>query len=327
MTGFQGFPPRPNLTGYTAVPNIFFDEVLPKINNMSELKILLAVFRKTYGWVKDIDPNTGQPIYKLEDKISYSQFEKLTGLSSTSIATGLSRAQMDGFLEKVEQGDFSGKTNAWRVVTSGGAQIIIEQPQPPQLTQQPSPNKPHVQYLDVDKADVAVPKHFGTSIADLIGNKQVENTYNQALSAEKKDILGEIFGSTTPMKSEPKKASEKKTTPHQEFIKHWYGNYISKFNVTYGSMTGKEHGHVKALLKDYDLPILIHAMQFYFNHYDKIEGLPADHPKISIFYGWRKTIIPASQHGVVQPQQKSKQRNVREFNPDNFAGEDDFFDN
>ena len=331
MTGFQGFPPRPNLTGYTAVPNVFFDEVLPNINNMSELKILLAVFRKTYGWVKEIDQATGQPIYKLEDEISYSQFEQLTGLSSTSIATGLTRAQNDGFLEKVQQGNYSGTTSAYRVVTNDGSQIVV-QPQPniPQHAPTNEPKTAPIQYLPMDDSEVAVPKSVGTPMASLIETNpsgQVDKTYNQALSPEKKDILGEIFGSTPTTKSEPK---EKKSTPHQEFMKCWLRLYRTTLNVPYGNFTGKEHGHVKSLLKEYDLPTLIKAMEFYFKHYKEIDFLPSDHPKLAIFYGYRKSIIPASQHGLVNKPnnktQKPNQRTTREFDPNKFDEGDDYFD-
>lgn len=327
---FGGFPPRPNLTGYTAVPNIFFDEVLPNINNMSELKILLAVFRKTYGWVKEIDQSTGQPIYKLEDEISYSQFEQLTGLSSTSIATGLTRAQNDGYLEKVQQGNYSGVTSAYRVVTSDSIpQKPRVQPTPPTPSQpkQQEPEKPSVQYLHVTDEDVPVPRQIGTPLANFTSTglqKEVEESYQPALTPEKEDLLGEIFGSATTSTPEPKK-KEKQKTPHQEFITNWFRCYYSTLNVSYGTPTGKEHGHIKGLLKDYDISTLVKAMEFYFKHYKEIEGVPADYPSITVFYAWRKKIIPASQHGLIKGSKKPS-HNAREFDEVKFK-EDDFFDN
>lgn len=48
-----------------------FDNILP-ICTPNEFKILMVIFRKTRGWNKDTD------------KISYSQFRKLTGISSNS---------------------------------------------------------------------------------------------------------------------------------------------------------------------------------------------------------------------------------------------------
>lgn len=49
---FAGFPePKTNFTG---IPNIFFDEILPNLKE-GELKVMLYIFRHTYGWQKDHD--------------------------------------------------------------------------------------------------------------------------------------------------------------------------------------------------------------------------------------------------------------------------------
>jgi hypothetical protein len=49
---FAGFPePKTNFTG---IPNLFFDEVMRHLKE-GELKVLLYIFRHTYGWQKDRD--------------------------------------------------------------------------------------------------------------------------------------------------------------------------------------------------------------------------------------------------------------------------------
>lgn len=311
---FQGFSPRPNMTGYTAIPNEFFDEVLPQINNMSELKIILAVFRKTYGWVKEIDQKTGQPIYKLEDEISYSQFEALTGLSSTSVSTGLTRAQSNGYLQKVQQGNYSGVTSAYKIVTTDGSK---PSPQGPSNPSTPPQQKAKPQYLDLGSEDIKVNQPLGRSLADLTGANSYESPQ---LTNEKQDILNDIFGSPSAQTSKPK---EKPKSPHQDFISNWFRCYYSKLNLTYGNLTGKEHGHIKALLKEYDIPTLVKGMEFYMNNYQSLDGVPTEYPTITIFYSWRKKIIPASLHGEI----KSTKRNEREFKEKNWTEGGDFFDN
>lgn len=314
---FHGFPPRPNLTGYTATPNVFFDEVLANINNMSELKILLAVFRKTYGWVKEIDQQTGQPIYKLEDEISYTQFEKMTGLSSTSVATGITRAIDDGYLEKVQQGNYSGTTSSYRVVTLDGSGKPAGKPK----KEQPKPGKQEaipVVRLDYGPDDTATPKKVrGTSLSDVLDGLSNGGPVHKTA---KDNILDEIFSKP----QEPVK--EEKVTPHQEFISNWYRCFYSKLNLSYGNITGKEHGHIKALLKEYNVPTVIRAMEFYFNNYKELEGVPNEHPTITIFYSWRKKIVPSSQNGIVKSTAKTKPRNAREFEKDKWA-DDTFFNN
>ncbi len=61
---------------YTQTPNDLFDKWLPDLNE-SELKVLMVVIRKTFGWHKDID------------RISISQLQKITGLSETSVLNGI----------------------------------------------------------------------------------------------------------------------------------------------------------------------------------------------------------------------------------------------
>jgi hypothetical protein len=317
MSKFHGFPPRPDLQGYTAIPNVFFDEVLPNINNMSELKILLAVFRKTYGWVKEIDQNTGQPIYKLEDEISYSQFEGLTGLSSTSVATGLNRAITNGYLSKVQQGNYSGVTSAYRVTTTDGSKPAPQIPKKETPAKKTS-GKPKPQYLDLGDEDVKVNKPLGQSLADLTGTS-TDSYSPPKLSGEKEDILSDIFAEEKPKKKE----KEKPKSPHSIFISNWFRCYQSRLNMPYGNLTGKEHGHIKGMLKEYDVDALVKAMEYYMMNYDKMDGVPNEYPNIAIFFGWRKKLIPASIHGEV----KKGKRNAREFNEKDWTEGGDFFDN
>jgi len=61
---------------YTQFPNVLI-ELMPEMNG-AELKVTLAIARKTFGWHKE------------KDKISLTQLQKLTGLSRQSVLDGLS---------------------------------------------------------------------------------------------------------------------------------------------------------------------------------------------------------------------------------------------
>lgn len=61
---------------HTQVPNIVFDEFMPKMAG-SELKVFLAICRKTIGWHKETD------------SISYSQIEKMTGLRRAAVCSAV----------------------------------------------------------------------------------------------------------------------------------------------------------------------------------------------------------------------------------------------
>ena len=64
---------KPN---YTQVPNVLFDEIMENLTG-AELKVMLCLCRKIFGWHKE------------KDKISISQIIKMTGLGKTQIIKSL----------------------------------------------------------------------------------------------------------------------------------------------------------------------------------------------------------------------------------------------
>ena len=64
---------KPN---YTQTPNILFDEIMRDLNG-AELKVILAVIRKTFGWHKE------------RDRISLTRLEEMTGLSRQGILNAI----------------------------------------------------------------------------------------------------------------------------------------------------------------------------------------------------------------------------------------------
>lgn len=64
------------LPNYTQTPNDLFDYWLPHLNE-SELKVLLVIIRKTFGF------------HKHKDRISLSQLEKFTGLTRANVCKGI----------------------------------------------------------------------------------------------------------------------------------------------------------------------------------------------------------------------------------------------
>lgn len=76
----------------TQVPNILFDQYLPKLTE-AELKIVLVIIRQTNGW---IDKFTGKR--KTRDRISQSQFKLKTGLSIRTISETLKKLSKRGLI-------------------------------------------------------------------------------------------------------------------------------------------------------------------------------------------------------------------------------------
>ncbi len=72
---------------YTQIPNIFFDVLLPTLG-FNEMRVLLSIYRKTFGWQKTID------------YISLSQLEKMTGSSRTHIIESVESLIKKGLIVK-----------------------------------------------------------------------------------------------------------------------------------------------------------------------------------------------------------------------------------
>lgn len=74
------------LPNHTQTPNSLFDYWLEKIDSLAELKVTLAIIRKTFGW------------HKQEDTISISQLMKATGLSRQGVVDGLEAGLKRGLI-------------------------------------------------------------------------------------------------------------------------------------------------------------------------------------------------------------------------------------
>lgn len=301
---FNGFSPRLDLGNFTSLPNSFFDEVLPQIDNLAELKILLATFRKTYGWLSHIDQSTGRPVYKQQDAISYTQFEQMTGLSSPSISSGLDRAMKDGYIEKIVQGSYGGKgsTSIYKVKTKDDTVPPPRQedkPEPPPVT----PTQPKT-FIDKEK-DKEKPNGLATKDVEFTGSKQ--------------DMLKDIFG-TTKQEEPPKtkkgggkgswKSKKRDTWNCNDLLAYYKDMYEIKFGESFGSISGKERAKCKAICDEYGTEVVAKTADYVFNNRNSLTFLPPDSPNFHIFHGWFKAI-----HQQATGTAKSRQPNmaVREF--------------
>ena len=80
------------IPNHTQTPNELFD-IHMRDMDMAELKVTLAICRKTFGW------------HKRRDKISLSQLEELTGMSRTSVIKGVQKGIGRGTIERFASDD------------------------------------------------------------------------------------------------------------------------------------------------------------------------------------------------------------------------------
>lgn len=130
--------------GYTQMPNILFDEILP-VAGHAEWKVTCAIARKTFGW--------HEPMRLL----SNADLRALTGLSRQAVTDGLKAGEERGFLAKRNMGG-----NRWAYG------IAVKNPD-----SSPSPQLPSNQEVD-----------FLASRKSSIQEKQTPSGENKRMGAD-----------------------------------------------------------------------------------------------------------------------------------------------
>ena len=276
---FQGFKPRQDLTGFTAIPNEWFDEVMGKIDNLAELKVVQAVFRKTYGWVEGWAED--KAVYKMEDAISYSQFAEMTGLSSASISEGLKRAIAHGYIIQVSAGDFETRESArYRIRTiSDSPQTLEERPQ----TRGVGKFLPTLETKETKETKERKEK----------GKKRKESDFGFP-KIEKEVYSTEDVKSRGSIMFERYKDKEIAEYNANDLAFYFREKYEKITGVRYGRITNKERGHLKELLDTFGAEVVVKGIDYLMENY---HTLISGYPSIAVLYGFRTSIIPSAVKG------------------------------
>lgn len=99
---------------YTMVPNALLDKDMATMGN-AELRVVLAVARKTLGW------------HKKKDRISLSQLQTMTGLGRQAVLRGLEDALKHGHIYRVKCGN---SYEYWLAVSDEDGMEIIPPDEP-----------------------------------------------------------------------------------------------------------------------------------------------------------------------------------------------------
>lgn len=83
----------------TPVPDNFFDDVLPDLSG-AEVKVLLYIFRRTFGWKKDSDNISLSQLVSGITKRDGTVLDRGTGLSKASVAVALASLVQKGMVRK-----------------------------------------------------------------------------------------------------------------------------------------------------------------------------------------------------------------------------------
>ena len=265
---------------------------MARIDNLAELKIVQAVFRKTYGWVESWQENTA--IYKLEDEISYSQFEEMTGLSSASISEGIKKAIAHGYIIQVSAGDFETRESArYRIRTvSDNPQTLEERPQTRGIGKfLPTLETKAREPLET-KAELTLETKV-TKERKEKGKKRKESDFGfpkvekEVYSTE--DVKSR--GSTMFARYKDKEIAEYNANDLAFYFREKYENITG---VRYGRITNKERGHLKELLDTFGAEVVVKGIDYLMENY---HTLISGYPSIAVLYGFRTSIIPLAVKG------------------------------
>lgn len=172
---------------YTQLPNVILDEYLP-LMGIAELKVVMFVARKTFGWQKE------------DDKISLSQMEDATGLSRQGVIDGVNAAIERGVLCRVQVGQgFLYHLNIDENVTSQDSRLELVKPVD-QLEQK------LVKPVDTQKKDIKEIEIKNTTSSSGDGSFETEQKTNNEIDDSEWQSVIEAYESNigvfTAMSSE-----------------------------------------------------------------------------------------------------------------------------
>ena len=120
---FSGFP-QPK-TNFTPVPNLFFDEVLSTLKE-AELKVLLYIFRRTYGWQKEMDCISLSQFVNGITTRQGKQLDSGTGLAKSTVIEALKSILKKGYILRYLPGRGSQRRSYYFLNTEKNKQIVKE---------------------------------------------------------------------------------------------------------------------------------------------------------------------------------------------------------
>lgn len=100
---------------YTQTPNELFDEWLPRLGEI-ELKVLLLIMRKTFGW------------HKTREKISISYFSKLTGSCEKHVLKAIRSLIEKGLISKKVSGPIGMQVTYYELIVQDDSKNVYPWP-------------------------------------------------------------------------------------------------------------------------------------------------------------------------------------------------------
>ncbi len=180
---FRGFPePKTNFTG---IPNVFFDKVLPDLETAGELKVLLYIFRHTYGWRKDCDCISISQFMEGIVTRRGRQLDRGTGLAKSTVVSALKSVVEQEYVFRYIAGRGSQRQSYFFLHTDLNREIV----------------------RGLEKGTLSIEQVLGSKFGPKFGPKFKPNS---------PDGLGSDFGHTKKRDVQKKKDQYKESNPQTD---------------------------------------------------------------------------------------------------------------
>ncbi len=228
--------------GYTPIAHEILEALSRRVISPDEWRILMIIFRRTYGWDKK------------EDRISHSQFSRTTGIPRKHIPRVIKKLLARNIIYKgvPHSGDGVPQTGD-RTISIYGFQKDFDK----------WVGVPHSGDCPLSRTE-ASPKQ-GTGVSPEQGHTKENN--KTILTKEKLPMREEFFVPPIPPlppipPEQPKK--EKANPDIKLFIDFWSQEYQKSFKAKYHFIKGKDGAIVKSLLADFPLAELKRMAGIFF---------------------------------------------------------------
>lgn len=191
---------------HTQTPNELFDEWLPLLG-LAELKVLMVIIRKTFGW------------HKIRDRISLSQLELLTGLGRRHVLKATKTLVEKHLISKSVEGKKGTQSAYYELVVDDVSNNVYQCPKdtPPSVLKTPTKET-----LSKEKETPIVPKR------DLPSSSKSR----KRIPEEKKERSSRVLISDTQHEDLLTKANRDET-----LLKSWYDK-LSTWKIGKGFFGG-----------------------------------------------------------------------------------------
>jgi len=190
----------------TQVPNVLLDEVIPKLPP-GAVRVLLAIVRKTYGFQKS------------SDCISYSQLQRLTGLSREGVNVGVKKInEKFRSLLKINPGAKGKGASEYSLDLDVSTGQLVRKD---------------------DHSDILTSQFRTKRVVRKVDSPKPIRSQNQEEGAK--------AAPSPPNDFDPRV---------KDFFAWWDKEYKKRFSASYVFAGGKDGANIKRLLRIYDLPKL-----------------------------------------------------------------------